>query len=94
MGEGRSKAGAVDRGQIIKYLVKQLWHLEVLLMAPGKMKCEGSWQSSVCRERNNRRLAKIRKIELTLNNSGERSLGCRGYLRLPLGFSMPEVFVS
>lgn len=41
MGEGRSMTGAVDRGRVIKCLVKHFWHLEVVLMALGKMECEG-----------------------------------------------------
>lgn len=41
MGEGRTKAGHVDRGQIIKCLVKQFQSLELVLMAVGKMECEG-----------------------------------------------------
>lgn len=41
MGEGKNKAGDIDRGQIIEHCVKEFQSLQVVLMAVGKMECEG-----------------------------------------------------
>lgn len=79
------KAGAVDRGRIIKCLVKHFWHLELVLMALGKTECEGKWaKERMHREKQSE--AKIRTIAAYIKQLRRKQP------RLPTIFKAPLMF--
>lgn len=84
-GGSRSKAGAVDRGRIIKCLVKHFWHLEFVLMAPGKMECEGKLaEERVHREKQSK--TKIRMIAAYIKQLRRKQPRLEKVFKAPLMF--------
>lgn len=84
-GGSRSKAGAVDRGQTIKCLVKHFWHLEFVLMAPGKMECEGKLAEE-CMHREKQSKTKIRTIAAYIKQLRRKQPGLEKVFKVPLMF--------
>lgn len=80
-----SKAGAVDRGRIIKCLVKHFRHLELVLMALGKMECEGKLaKERVLREKQSE--AKIRTIAAYIKQLRRKQPRLQKIFKAPLMF--------
>lgn len=84
-GRSRSKAGAVDRGWIIKCLIKHFWHLELVLMALGKTECE----VKLAKERVHRKKqlkTKIRTIAASIKQLRRKQPRLQKIFKAPLMF--------
>ena len=84
-GGSRSKDGAVDRGRTIKCLVKHFWHLEFVLMAPGKMECEGKLAEE-CVHRGKQSKTKIRTIAVYIKQLRRKQPRLENAFKAPLMF--------